>query len=543
MTDLPGSSSGEPLYADVVVDETKLDEAGKKEFAAFKENARKSKDALTRRLNDIKSNHVSAGSSQLSERAGVNGVQEWFTTRQQEIDNLMAEAERAFYVQLVENKGQREEYGRRILEEREKRIKANLDSFESILNRYIPDKYVTTDSTYAIDKSLEGAGLDKALQTAEQVRENPDFKQVQTAFEQKRELTSSDYAAVIRLMHPGEITVGDFTKRFEVSGAGTLIGLMQPYQRYKLVEEFMKSEQKKGTPELIDAFLSTGVLNRQQGEELFAIAVKEGLLTKERFDQEFKPKFQPGQGYEKDLEQLRQIMEKEKDKKYYGEFSDNIMNRVVGKPVVGGLIAAWGVTIVTLNVLANRGDLGKLKSNPYFLAGLAGMATGTEIATGSLKKGAGWGIGDGVIGTGVKGLSEGSNAATRERQALANLNKLYTGSPDVFRDYLGAGGIKTALEVKAEKKKKGSSEEDSFPTLDELQTAEKDPTLTAILKRMTDPKDFDKDKMRVRVSQAILIADDLNIHNKDAALVFTGAVKDVSRNQRPPGEQPPQLLA
>lgn len=117
------------------------------------------------------------------------------------------------------------------------------------------------------------------------------------------------------------------------------------------------------------------------------------------------------------------------------------MNDLAGKPMVGALVGLWGLVLTTFNLVANipnmkkEGNWGAIAKNPYIYAGIAGMAAGTEIFTGTLNDNSEW-FGNGLLSktaTELGGEKESQKEAST-RAAKQKLTKYFSQGNNNFRN-------------------------------------------------------------------------------------------------------------
>jgi hypothetical protein len=317
---------------------------------------------------------------------------------------------------------------------------------------------------------------------------------------------------------------------FEATSAGVFLGMMSQAQRYKLVEVFMDSPKKKDTVVLIDAFLSTGNLTRDQGEALFQEAVSKGVLTQEQFAADYKKKLDSGY-YQEQVNKFKAMLEEEKGRDYTGIFSENIVNRAVGTPIVGGLAAFWGFLVAAVNIMvtvANKDDKHKIASilkNPYVYAGLGGMAVGIEMVT--VKKGTSL-LDGGAISTALEGASESGEKEqqTVERNARTRISEVMD-SPTEITAYLKEGGFTTIQALRTEKI---SHQQKPEIKVDELLPLEKDATNKARLEAMKHLEYVKEEEVNTRLTLVSEACSILKIDDKDK---FTKLLAELSAEQKP----------
>jgi hypothetical protein len=388
--------------------------------------------------------------------------------------------------------------------------------------------------------SADAGNVERAVKGVEKLMNaNPDLQETGLKLTEGKnradDLTERDYFNVITLLRPYDISrqSTDAKSTFEATSAGTLIGLMSPEQRYRLMQVLMTSQKKDETVSIMDGLLSVGLLSRDQGESLMKEAIAKGLLTQQRFDGDFKAKFEQGY-YDAEVQKYRAIINAEDRQKYAGVYSENIMNRVVGRPLVGGLLALWGLILVTLNVAANWKDKQAMLKNPYIYAGAAGVLAGTEIATGTLNRKTSW-FGAGVVSRGLYKLGGAGDEKKNyfEMETRGKIANVLLNAPAPLVAYLDGGGYATMLELRAEKSQKG---EKPLVTVDELIQKEKTKGADAQAGRLAQLKTMsfvsvaDVNMKLNMVSEGA--SNVLNIENNEA---FAAMAQEIRATQKPGG--------
>lgn len=442
---------------------------------AIEENFEARKQAKIEKIEDTFEQAISAGSKGIDERALVR-IRELKERQKKAVRELFTEKKKSFDSRAKENVGARQSLADEILKSADEEAQRRITALEAVIAEHKKETYITTDEAYEIEKAV--------FSIDDMVKKNTDMPRLaQKIHEGKVDLTTQEYLQIVKIMNPYDILKQrtELKQTFEATSAGALIGIMKPDQRYHLVEVFMDSDKKSESLKIIDSFLRTGILSKVQGEKLTQIAVAKGLLTQAELEKEWKTKFESGY-YQQEVDKLKKVMEEEKVKDYRGMFSENLMERITGRPLVGGIMALWGTILMGINIAANMGtkghrweQLSTLKTNPYFYAGLGGMLAGTEIATGNLKNGSEW-VGGGVIGRGIESLSEKDDDESKtafEKQMRQKMVDTYLNSPKAVEEYLDNGGFETMAKVRDEKLKK---KELPLMKIDDLILAEKVPT-------------------------------------------------------------------
>lgn len=502
------------------------------------ESLKKSKEELVDRLEKIRSDKVSPGSSALDERANMR-MQAMIQKEIDEVDALYEKAKRDFLTRTGLQSVSLDVLATEIQDKTEKTAKAKVDNFELTVTRNISDTFVNTADVYNIEVALIGA--EKCLQ-------NPKLEPLLKKLQEKKEaMNDEDYMVIVDLLNPNDLKGqprDSFEKSFEATSAGALIHLMGANERFKLVEHYMDSAKKEDAINLIDTFISTGVITREQAEisdpigknkaplTLFQIAINKGLLTREDYDKTYAPKFNNGQ-YQQELQNLRDMIHSEQLKDFSGHYSENIMDRIVGKPLVGGLLALWGVVLVGLNVMANHkpGQLVQLWKSPPFLAGLGLAGCGLEMATGTMQKGTGWGMGSGIVSRAIDSFDESSAENSRDLATQKRIAELYKNGNPLLRQYLDYGGIATLQAVRAQKEQDGKTGKDLIFDLGELAEREDSswgsPDRREVLEQMQDPLKANAQEMADQLTQMTQLSKNLKVEGKDPAMAFSEVLKNI----------------
>jgi hypothetical protein len=469
---------------------------------------------------------ISAGSAALDEKALVR-LRELKEKQKREISEIFEEHRREFARRISAGAANREAMATQLIRlaaaDADKRIAA----LDLVIKAKTKEPYITTKEAAEIEKAVIGveklAREDRNLQaTGEKIMEG-------------RPLTDADYTYIVGIINPYDVLKQrtDIKQSFEATSAGVLVGLMKPAQRYRLIEVFMDSPKKSETQQLIDAFLRTGILTRDQGEELFEEAVSKGIISRQQYESDLKKKLEQGY-YQQETAKFRQIVEQEINREYRGKFSENIANRVVGRPMLGGFAALWGGILALLNIwttLTNKYDSNKLETllkNPYIYAGLGAVVAGTEVATSTMKKGSGW-IGGGVVSEalGKLGREDEQKMAVQER-AREKISDIMLNSPRPLVAYLDAGGFASVLELR---KNKTAKNENPIITIDELLETEKDAAQTErlkSLKTMTATSERDANLALTTLGETSVILD------LQTNVAFERLVAEIRKKQKTP---------
>lgn len=341
-----------------------------------------------------------------------------------------------------------------LLEDVNEESSKKLKNLSLILNKKVEGEFMDTKDVVEIDKAVI------ALEKFE--KEHPHLQELFEKISEGEDLNYEEYEKIIDLMDISEISkiVTDEKQTFKITSAGLLIGMMNPLQRFNLVKAVMDSDKKDITEDLIDSFLKTGVLTVLQGEQLFKIAVEEEIISEERYESEFKNKIE-GTYYLEKNEEYKNLINRDVLDNLRGRFSKNVVDRFVGKPLLGTLLMLWGGTTTIVNLLASRGK-GDGSTGLYILGGLAASGVGLEMATGTMRAGMRrGGLGD-YLGEGVvsgfldRMLSDEDKKDVHKRNGAKLLAESYLGAPADFRAYLEEGGNVALQKLKTKKDDAGA---------------------------------------------------------------------------------------
>jgi Spy/CpxP family protein refolding chaperone len=413
----------------------------------FDESEEERIDRVSEKFSEKKS-HIK---EEIGERAlsKISAIEE---KQKRDIKKMYARRKEEFVKTKTESRTERETLAEELLKKAEGSADRRIRAIEGILASKVAFEYMTSEEVFDIDK---------AILAFEKVEANyPELLGLlELLFKKDRKLEKQHFEYIARIINPYEITkkTHKIEEAFETSAAGLLIGLMTEEERVRLVEVFMESEKKDQSAAFIEGLLEAGLISDEKGRELLKKAVSE-----EVFNAQFRQKFEKGY-YEQQRKANRDIVEQQLDANYRGNYQENIMNRIVGKPLLGLLIALWGTVTVAINVWANRKDLSKI--GPYAAVGLGAMAAGTEMATGTIKKGAEhegtlkkWGFGRGAISTWLFKKSETAEKEASEKEVMerarTRLAEIYANADPALRSFLGANGIEDIAEIRKRKEKK-----------------------------------------------------------------------------------------
>jgi hypothetical protein len=469
---------------------------------------------------------ISAGSVKLDEKA-LTRLRNLKEKQKREISEIFEKRRREFGQRIGAGSANHDALAAELIKTAAADADKRIAAIDLVIKAKTKEQYITTDEAAEIEKAVIGveklAGEDKKLQaTAEKI-----FK--------GGTLTDEDYSYVAGILNPYDYNVQqrkDVNQAFEATSSGVLVGMMKPGQRFRLIQVFMDSPKKAESPQLIDAFLRTGILNRDQGGTLFQEAVTKGIITQQQYQNDLKAKLDQGY-YQQETAKFRAIIEQERNRDYRGTYSENIANRVVGAPMLGAFAALWGSVLTLLNVwttLSNKEDHNKLASllkNPYVYAGMGAMALGTEVATGTMKKGAGL-VGGGVVGRALDTLGESDaqqKTAVQER-ARGRISDIMLNSPKELVTYLDEGGFATILELR---KNKIAKKEQPLITIAELAPLEQNQDQATKLNNLKTLNATSERETNIALTTVAEASSVLKIENKDA---FAKLVVDIRQKQK-----------
>lgn len=376
-----------------------------------------------------------------------------------------------------ENKSERDTLAAQLLEQAQSEAEFRILNLQVIFAKLVKGDYMTEDEAAAIKRVIVGV---EKIST-----KDIETQQILLKLKGDQELNGQDYNFIVDKVanvNPAALTSKDAKpqERFEVTTAGILIGFMSPRQRYKMIEVMMDSPKRNQTAEVIDGFLRTGILTVAQGEELFKEAVQKKVMTQEDFDTIYKKNFDKG-FYVDEVKKVRDAINAEANR-MRGMYSENLMNRVVGSPMIGAGMLLHSFFWILTNVLASGGDFKSLFRNPYIWAALGEGALALEVTSGSMKKGVGeFGIGAGWVSRAVEKFTEKEGPKTSvEKNALAVMGDMYLNYLD-FGKYLENGGAMTILKIRKAKAAQGLNGKELAITFDELMKSETDKTRQGLL--------------------------------------------------------------
>ncbi len=375
-----------------------------------------------------------------------------------------------------ENISERDLLAQQLLERAKIEAESRTQRVQLVLSMLIKGDYATPEEAAALKRTL--AGIEKISSS------DIETQQILIKLQKHSELTAEDYDHIVKMINPLDLTAKDSKPRakFEATSAGILVGFMTGAQRYKLVQELMDSPKRGQTAEVIDAFLRTGILTIAQGEELFQMAVQKKAIDETEFKETYRKRLDQG-FYVDEVKKMKETMDAE-IRRMKGMYDTNMMERVVGAPLLGAGMLLHSFFWILTNVLAAGGDFKTMfKKNPYIWAALGEGALALEMTSGSIKKGSGtFGIGSGWISRLCERIGEKEGPLnTAKQNAYALMGDIYLNYPDMG-SYLENGGVGRILEVRNAKTGQGKQGKDLVIKFEELLQSETNPDQQARLK-------------------------------------------------------------
>jgi len=263
--------------------------------------------------------------------------------------------------------------------QRQERAKAIFENVEADAGTYFKQLNGIVADVVG-DKPLEAEQADhlKAILTGvATLRKAPETIKIFDKLSNHQNLEDEDFKHLVKLMNPGEIKqksleIEDAAKSFEASQVGTILVLMKPEDRVKTLEYVAKLKPEEAV-NIIEALTAASVVSVTQVQDLLN---KNLLPTKQRA--ELEEKIQSG-----DLAKMHQLTEenfKRRSRRFNDNYARNVMNVIVGKPLLYGIGAVWGSAIAAANVAADFdyegvkqkrvgwGDIAKnMATNPYLI--------------------------------------------------------------------------------------------------------------------------------------------------------------------------------
>lgn len=446
-----------------------------------------------------------------------------------EIDECFNQRMQDFASAAAQSVADREALKDELIDKAAEDARKRIDGYKAILDKYVKGPEVVTSEVRDIDHAV--SGMDKVLNG------DPKLQEVMEKLGKKEKLDKADYERVVYFLNPQDVNKPTQSpeETFDASAAGYLIGMMNVGQRVELVEVFIDSNKGNDASQLIDAFLRAGLIEKEDGEKLFLLAIDKGKLQQKTFEDDFQKKLSEG-FYAEEVGKNRDAIQGEVNQYYNGIYATNIMNRVVGRPLIGGLMAAWGLIWFGLNAAVNKGKFWK---SPYSFAALAAAGVGTEVATGGLKRGAPW-IGGGVFGQMFHGDDTTEKRIGRlEDNARNQLMEVYKGGPDELVSYLNNGGYETIrdLRLQMEREKK-----EPYVTIDGLIKieAEKNPVQRDRLEKMKTLAIVNEDSINKKMNKVAEASHILKIKDNETFTAEIAAIQDEQKADRELASAPPK---
>ncbi len=460
VNDTPFKQPEAPSPADLPED--RLDEEGKKFRKIFQEVGEKKSEEMAK----VFESRISAGHPEMHEVA-LRKARE-LKDRQSSTVKILVNEERKAFENSTEltAMANRKALAETMLKKAELAADQRIQAVTAILDRNIKGKYMVSLEVDEIHNAIEG--VEKILTEHPKVQEIFDKL---TKSKGHDVLKPDDYQEVVRLLQPGDLKVAggngpesakasggqertkDLSTNLRASSAGLLISLMNEVQRVKLIESFMTSEKKGDTPQLVESMLTTGLIEGEKAKGLMKKALELGAISEQKLVDDFQKKLESGQ-FLKMRQQYQQQM-KEHASQYQAVYARNEMNRFVGKPLLGALVATWGAIELGISLMVARGT-GNYAS-PYILPATLAIVAGTEMATGTFStpnEGGDFtdrfGFGNGMFSRGLEWLTEGKSPNTLQMNADRILKNAYMSGPTVLREYFQAGGFESMKRLRQE---------------------------------------------------------------------------------------------
>jgi hypothetical protein len=315
----------------------------------------------------------------------------------------------------------------------------------------------------------------------------------------KERLNTQDYEIIVDLLSPIDIRTKDRGK-MEATKAGSMIGIMNPKERFELALVFLRKRPKDDAKDFIDSLMATDMLTISQGEVLY----EEGGLGKV-----------DGEKMRKAQEAYRRIVKRTNVKLqangYYNPARELLTGRNVGMVIAG----AWGACTVVLNtvvhLMGDEKDWEGFITNPYIYLGAGAMGvSATKLSGGTVE---------GML------TKPGTETETKERLHESNkkLVELMGQYPTIERYLVEKRGAEHLFEVVEERKKEvqskaketGSAPEVPFKTTDALYQSLKTDTNAdrrgALLAIESEYGDDGKDK----IAEALMLMESLKILDQE----------------------------
>jgi len=382
--------------------------------------------------------------------------------QKQAISKLFEKYKMEFQQLAATRKGDRDKLANELFDRADREATALVEQVEAVMQSLVKGNFITENEIVDLRKRLVGI---------EKIASEPNGKklgELLIKLNNNGEPSESDYADIIKILNPRDITKKDAKpqENFEATTCGLLIALMKPDQRFKLVQKLMDFPRHMETGSVIDGFMRNGILNGMQGEALFLQAFQKGIISRQEYE-DYQTKIKDGT-YQKEAKKIQDEINTQVQR-LKGMYNENLMNRVVGAPMLGLGMLLHSIFWLITNILASGGNFKEIANNPYVYAAIGEGALGLEVASGSMKKGTETlGIGAGKVTGWIERM--GKKDAPKndtEKRAYDMLADIYLNYPD-FGHYLEKGGAEAILDLRKEKEGKGKKGLELHITLQEL---------------------------------------------------------------------------
>ena len=248
-------------------------------------------------------------------------------------------------------------------EEKAKRLSIMMGEAESEMNKvYFPFEKII-DYVRGLDKvdDAELVRLEAMMEALSKMQNNPQAEEVFMKILRRQELKKEDYQKIIGLIKPVDIQKAVDQKEthqiFETSQAGAIISVLSEQQKGKLIEEMVQTLPNPELLEILDVFLSVGVVTNLQLDDM----VKKGKLPP-AVSTELKARVDRGE-----LAKKQKIYTEKVDRLTAingGRTAENPLSKTVGGPALLALGSLWGAATALINFKLDG------ISSPYGLLGL-----------------------------------------------------------------------------------------------------------------------------------------------------------------------------
>lgn len=308
------------------------------------------------KLEDLKKRFGASGS--IGQKTG-----EIMVERQKARINKIANEKKGAFIELA-------------AEEKAKRLSIMMGDVESEMNKvYFPFEKII-DYVRGLDKvdDAELVKLEAMMEALSKMQNNPQAEEVFMKILRRQELKKEDYQKIIGLIKPVDLQKSvdqkDHHQILETSEAGAIISALSEAQKFKLIEEMVKSLNPTELVQILEVFLASGVITNLQLDDL----VKKGKLPAS-VATELRAQINNGQMakkqqvYTEKVDRLTKVNE--------GRTAENPLAKTVGGPALLALGSLWGAATALINFQMHFNPSDPLKSaaeglsNPYTLLGLA----------------------------------------------------------------------------------------------------------------------------------------------------------------------------